>query len=79
MNAVKDVVGKGNVLLSVGAAKDRAAATQKLFLALLKGGWTKAELDRGDRGRRPAAAAPVPAAPNALSRFQAAPAAGRGM
>ena len=78
LNAAKDVVGKANVLLSVGPAKDRAAATQKLFLTLLKGGWTKAELDAatgagGGRG------GPGPGAANALSRFQAAPAGGRGM
>jgi hypothetical protein len=78
LNAAKDVVGKSNVLLSVGPGKDRADVTQKLFLALLKGGWTKTELDAatgagGGRG------GPGPGAVNALSRFQAAPAGGRGM
>lgn len=78
LNAAKDVVGKGNVLLSVGPAKDRAFVTQKLFLTLLKGGWTKAELDAatgagGGRG------GPGPGAVNALSRFTPAPSGGRGM
>ena len=77
-NAAKDVVGKANVLLSVGPGKDRPAATQKLFIALLKGGWTKAELDAatGAAGGR---GGPGPGAANALSRFQPAPAGGRGL
>jgi len=78
LNAAKDAVGKANVLLSVGPVKDRASVTQKLFLTLLKGGWTKAELDAatgvaGGRG------GPGPGTVNSLSRFAPAPAGGRGM
>jgi hypothetical protein len=78
LNAAKDVVGKANVLMSVGPGKDRAAATQKLFMTLLKGGWTKAELDAatGAAGGR---GGPGPGAANALSRFTPEPAGGRGM
>ena len=72
LNALKDIVGKNNVLVSVGAHKDRAAATQKLFLAAVKAGWTKDELFAA-AGRLPAGAGPAPRAPNNLSRF-----AGRG-
>jgi len=44
MNALKDIVGKTNVLVSVGPHKERSAATQKLFLAAVKAGWSKDEL-----------------------------------
>ncbi len=37
-------VGKGNVLLSVGAGDGRGEATKALYLALLKAGWTKVEI-----------------------------------
>jgi hypothetical protein len=75
LNALKDVVGKNNVLVSVGAAKDRAAATQKLFLAAVRTGWTKDELF-GAAGQAAGRGGPGAASPNNLSRF-AGPAAGR--
>jgi Zn-dependent M28 family amino/carboxypeptidase len=75
LNAQKDVVGKHNLLVSVGAHKDRAAATAKLFLAAVKAGWTRDELfaAAGQAAGRGGAGAP---APNNLSRF-AGTAAGR--
>jgi hypothetical protein len=75
LNALKDVVGKANVLLSVGAHKDRAAATQKIFLAAVKSGWTKDELFAA-AGQAAGRGGPGAAAPNNLSRF-GGPAGGR--
>jgi hypothetical protein len=75
MNALKDVVGKNNVLVSVGPHKDRAAATQKLFLAAVKAGWTKDELFAA-AGQAAGRGGPGGGAPNNLSRF-AGPPAGR--
>jgi hypothetical protein len=75
MNALKDVVGKNNVLVSVGPHKDRAAATQKLFLAAVKAGWTKDELFAA-AGQAAGRGGPGGGAPTNLSRF-AGPPAGR--
>jgi hypothetical protein len=72
LNALKDVVGKNNVLVSVGARKDRAAATQKLFLAAVKAGWTKDELFAA-AGQAAGRGGPGAPAPNNLSRFGGAP------
>jgi hypothetical protein len=72
INTLKDVVGKGNVLLSVGAGKDRSTATQKLFLALVKAGWTKDEIFAA-AGQAAGRGGPGAPAPNNLSRFMAAP------
>jgi len=70
LNALKDIVGKNNVLLSVGAHKDRAAATQKLFLAAVKAGWTKDELFAA-AGQAAGRGGPGAAPANNLSRFMA--------
>jgi hypothetical protein len=72
LSALKDVVGKNNVLVSVGAHKDRAAATQKLFLAAVKAGWTKDELFAA-AGQAAGRGGPGAPAPNNLSRFGGAP------
>jgi hypothetical protein len=73
LNALTGIVGKGNVLLSVGAGKDRAGAAQKLFLALVKAGWTKDDVFAA-AGQSAGRGGPgAPAASN-LSRFMAAPA-----
>ncbi|MGE5200063.1 MAG: hypothetical protein ACM3H9_10510, partial [Rhodospirillaceae bacterium] len=76
LSGLAGIVGKGNVLLSVGPGKDRAAATQQLFLAAVKAGWTKDELFAA-AGQAAGRGGPGAAAPNNLSRFMAAPA-GRG-
>jgi hypothetical protein len=76
LNALANVAGKNNVLVSVGAHKDRAAATQKLFLAAVKAGWTKDELFAA-AGQSAGRGGPGAAAPNSLTRFGGAPA-GRG-
>ena len=76
LNALKDVVGKNNVLVSVGAHTDRAAATQKLFLAAVKAGWTKDELFAA-AGQAAGRGGPGEAPPNNLGRFTGAPG-GRG-
>jgi hypothetical protein len=68
MNALKDAVGKNNMLVSVGAHKDRAAATQKLFLAAVKAGWTKDELFAA-AGQAAGRGGPGAAAANNLTRF----------
>jgi Zn-dependent M28 family amino/carboxypeptidase len=68
MNALKDIVGKANVLVSVGPHKDRAAATQKLFLAAVKAGWSKDELFAA-AGQAAGRGGPGGGAPNNLSRF----------
>ena len=73
LNALKDSVGKNNVLVSVGAHKDRATATQKLFLAAVKAGWTKDELFAA-AGQAAGRGGPGAAAANNLSRFGGAPA-----
>jgi len=72
INALKDVVGKGNVLLSVGAGKDRGAATQALFLALVKAGWTKDEIFAA-AGQAAGRGGPGAPAANNLSRFGGTP------
>jgi hypothetical protein len=72
INTLKDVVGKGNVLLSVGPGKDRSAGAQKLFLALVKAGWTKEEIFAA-AGQAAGRGGPGAQAPNNLSRFMAAP------
>ena len=71
MNALKDIVGKTNVLVSVGPHKERAAATQKLFLAAVKAGWTRDELFAA-AGQAVGRGGPGAAAPNNLSRFMGA-------
>jgi hypothetical protein len=76
LSGLAGIVGKGNVLLSVGPGRDRAAATQQLFLAAVKAGWTKDELFAA-AGQAAGRGGPGAAAPNNLSRFMAAPA-GRG-
>ena len=58
--------------LSVGPHKDRAAATQKLFLAAVKAGWTKDELFAA-AGQAAGRGGPGAAAPNNLTRFGGAP------
>jgi hypothetical protein len=68
LNALKDVVGKNNVLLSVGPHKDRAAATQKLFLAAVKAGWTKDEVFAA-AGQAVGRGGPGAAPANNLTRF----------
>jgi len=68
LNALAGVVGKGNVLVSVGAHKDRAAATRSLFLAAVKSGWTKDELFAA-AGQAAGRGGPGGGAPNNLSRF----------
>jgi hypothetical protein len=75
MNALKDLVGRNNLLVSVGAHKDRAAATQKLFLAAVKAGWTKDELFAA-AGQASGRGGPGGGAPNNLARFSG-PVAGR--
>ena len=74
LNALQDVVGKNNMLVSVGPHKDRAAATQKLFLAAVKAGWTKDELFAA-AGQAAGRGGPGAAAPNNLARFGGATAA----
>jgi hypothetical protein len=73
MTVLSGVVGKTNLLVSVGAHKDRAAATQKLFLAAVKAGWTKDELFAA-AGQAAGRGGPGGAGPNNLSRFGGAPA-----
>jgi hypothetical protein len=73
MNGLKDIVGKNNLLVSVGAHKERAAATQKLFMAAVKAGWTKDELFAA-AGQAAGRGGPGGGAPNNLSRFGGAPA-----
>jgi len=75
MAVLSGVVGKNNLLVSVGAHKDRAAATQKLFLAAVRAGWTKDELFAA-AGQATGRGGPGAAAANNLSRF-GGPAAGR--
>jgi hypothetical protein len=75
LNALKDLVGKNNLLVSVGPHKERAAATQKLFLAAVKTGWTKDELFAA-AGQASGRGGPGGGAPNNLARF-GGPAAGR--
>jgi hypothetical protein len=75
LNALKDVVGKNNLLLSVGPHKDRAAAARKLFLAAVKAGWTKDELFAA-AGQAAGRGGPGGGAPNNLTRF-GGPVAGR--
>jgi len=74
LTALKDVAGKSNVLVSVGPHKDRAAATQQLFLAAVKAGWTKDELFAA-AGQAAGRGGPGAAATNNLARFGGATAA----
>jgi hypothetical protein len=71
IETMKGVVGKNNLLMSVGAGANRATAVKDLYLAFAKAGWTKddiyAMVGQGGGGMG------TPA-PNNLSRFQAAPA-----
>ena len=75
LGASAAVVGKNNLLLSMGASKDRADATRKLYIALLKAKWSRDEIN----AMVGVAAAGAPGAPGQsnLSRFSPAPA-GRG-
>ncbi len=68
LNVLKDLVGKNNLLLSVGAHKERAAATRQLFLAAVKTGWTKDELFAA-AGQASGRGGPGGGAPTNLSRF----------
>lgn len=45
VDAMKGWVGKENLLLSMGAGKNREQATQQLYLALIKAGWTAADIN----------------------------------
>jgi hypothetical protein len=75
LGATAAVVGKSNVLLSMGSGKDRAQATRTLYLSLLKAKWTRDEIN----AIVGVAAAGSPGAPGQsnLSRFSPAPG-GRG-
>ena len=75
LGAAAAVVGKNNLLLSMGASKDRADATRKLYLALLKAKWNRDEIN-AMVGVAAAGSAGAPGQSN-LSRFSPAPA-GRG-
>jgi len=75
LSASAAVVGKNNLLLSMGAHKDRAQSTRTLYIALLKAKWSRDEIN----AMVGVAAAGAPGAPGQsnLSRFSPAPA-GRG-
>ena len=75
LGSLAAVVGKNNLLLSMGAHKDRADATRKLYIALLKAKWSRDDIN----AVAGVAAAGAPGAPGQsnLSRFSPAPA-GRG-
>jgi hypothetical protein len=68
LGAAAAVVGKNNVLLSMGASKDRSNATRKLYLSLLKANWTRDEINASV-----GVAAAGAAGQSALSRFSPAP------
>jgi hypothetical protein len=68
-------VGKNNLLLSMGASRDRADATRKLYLALVKAKWTPDEIN-AIVGVAAAGSGGAPGQSN-VSRFSPAPA-GRG-
>ncbi len=44
LGATGTVIGRNNLLLSMSAGQNRADAVQKLYLALVKSGWTKDEI-----------------------------------
>jgi len=44
LGAAAAAVGKGNVMLSMGAGPNRATATRTLYMSLLKAKWTAAEI-----------------------------------
>jgi Peptidase family M28/PA domain len=68
LGATQTLVGKNNLLLSMSSGQNRADAVQKLYMALVKAGWTKAEIGAMvGTGQN-----------NNLSRFMP-PAQGRGM
>jgi hypothetical protein len=67
LGASAAVVGKANLLLSMGAGKDRADATRKLYIALLKAKWSRDEISAIVGG----------GSQSSLSRFSPLPA-GRG-
>jgi hypothetical protein len=70
VETMNGVVGKNNLLMSVGAGANRATALKDLYLAFAKAGWTKDEIyamvGQGGGGMG------TPA-PNNLSRFSPAP------
>ena len=68
IGAAAAVVGKNNVLLSMGASKDRSDATRKLYLSLLKAKWTRDEINASV-----GVAAAGAAGQSVLSRFSPAP------
>jgi hypothetical protein len=76
LGAAAAVVGKNNLLLSMGASKDRAQATRALYMSLLKAKWTRDEIN-ASVGVAAAGAAGAPGQSN-LSRFSPAPGGGRG-
>ncbi len=45
LGAMQALMGKGNLLLSLSGGPDRPGAIQKVYLALVKAGWTAAELN----------------------------------
>jgi hypothetical protein len=75
VEAMKGWLGKENLLLSMGAGKDRAEATKKLYLGLVKAGWTNADINAMVGVGAPGAMGA--AGPGNLARFSPAPA-GRG-
>ncbi|MCX6537673.1 MAG: M20/M25/M40 family metallo-hydrolase [Acidobacteria bacterium] len=75
LGASAAVVGKNNLMLSMGAHKDRAQITRTLYMSLLKAKWTRDEIN-AMVGVAAAGSAGAPGQSN-LSRFSPAPA-GRG-
>jgi acetylornithine deacetylase/succinyl-diaminopimelate desuccinylase-like protein len=75
IGAAASAVGRGNVLISVGAHPNRAAALKELYVGLYKAGWTKAEIN-GAAGVGAPGMMGVPS-PGVLARFQAGPGPGR--
>ncbi len=71
LDAMKALMGKDNIALSMTAGKDRAEAAKNLYLALVKAGWTKDEI-YAMVGVGPAGMMGMPSAGN-LSRFMAPP------
>jgi hypothetical protein len=73
LGSMATLLGKGNLLLSLTAGPNRSEATQKLYLALVKAGWTAQEIGAtvGQSGGRGGAG-------SNLSRF-APQGGGRGM
>jgi hypothetical protein len=73
LDAMAKVVGKTNVLLSVGAHPNRAAGLKALYVALIKAGWKKEEINAAV-GVSTGTMMGAQGTPNNLGRFQAAPA-----